>query len=445
MKKESIKPVLKAGITFPQGFTAAGVNCGLKKDKKAKDLMVAYSKVPAIAAGTFTTNLVKAAPVLVDIAQLKSGKAQAIVANSKNANACTGKQGLKDAQEMISLTAKELGIPAKSVLVASTGVIGQPMLMHKIRAGIKQAAKSLSVSGSSDAMQAIMTTDTFPKECAFEFIIDGKVVRLAGMVKGAGMIAPTMTPTGRPNYAKASSSKHATMLCFLTTDAAITHEALSAALSYSVNHSFNRITVDGDMSTNDTALILANGLAGNKTITKNSVGFKTFQEVLTMVTYHLAALIVKDGEGATKLVTLFILNARTEAEAKQIGFTIANSPLVKTALFGNDANWGRIMAAIGRSGVPVNPDKIDIYIKAILGKKNGGCKAQGCPAPSYQDRLQLVKKGIGTGYSEQIAKEIFSASELYLTIDLHQGKAGTNIITCDFSFDYIKINASYRS
>ncbi|MFB3894985.1 MAG: bifunctional glutamate N-acetyltransferase/amino-acid acetyltransferase ArgJ [bacterium] len=423
MKKAYLNPILKAGITFPQGYTAAGVNCGLKKDKTVKDLMIIYSKVPAVAAGTFTTNLVKAAPVLVDIEHLKSGKAQAIVANSKNANACTGKQGLEDARKMASLTAKELSIPAKSVLVASTGVIGQPMPMPKIRAGIKQAAKSLSVSGAADAMQAIMTTDTFSKEVGIEFKIDGKPVRLAGIAKGAGMIAPTMTPTGL----------HATMLCFLTTDAVITHEALSTALSYSVDHSFNQITVDGDMSTNDTAIILANGMAGNKIIIKNSAGFQRFKEVLTMVNTHLASLIAKDGEGATKLVTIFIRNARTETEAKQIGFTIANSPLVKTALFGNDANWGRIMAAIGRSGIPVNPDKIDISF----------CSKSENQKPKSE--ITLVKKGLGTGYSEAKAKLIMKSSELHLIIDLHQGKAGTRIQTCDFSFDYIKINASYRS
>jgi glutamate N-acetyltransferase/amino-acid N-acetyltransferase len=418
MKNKYMKPMVNGTITFPKGFTAAGVNCGLKKDKNAKDLMIIYSVVPAVAAGTFTTNLVKAAPVLVDMQQLKSGIAQAIVANSKNANACTGKRGLNDAKEMILFTAKELGILSKLVLVASTGVIGQPMSMDKIKTGIKQAAKSLSDSGASDAMQAIMTTDTFPKEIAVEIILGGKPVRLAGIAKGAGMIAPNM----------------ATMLCFLTTDCVISKSALSIVLQESVTQSFNLITVDGDTSTNDTALILANGLAGNKKIiSRSSSGFSAFQSALNYICAHLARLIIQDGEGATKFVELKIKNARTESEAKQIGFTIANSPLVKTAIFGNDANWGRIMAAIGRSGVAVNPDKIDIYLKGKSEIRNP------------KSEIKLVHNGLGTGYSEEKAKNILQSPEIKLVIDLHQGKSGISIQTCDLSIDYIKINASYRS
>jgi len=418
--------LINGGITAPQGFLASGIYCGLKKKPDAKDLMLIYSQVPAVAAGTFTTNLVKAAPVLVDMEQIKSGKAQAIIANSGNANACTGKKGLKDAWDMVNLTAKELGIPASSVLVASTGVIGQPLKMDKIKSGIKQAAKSLSTSGAADAMQAIMTTDTFPKEIAIEFQINGKSVRLAGIAKGAGMIAPNM----------------ATMLCFLTTDCAISKSALSTMLQESVAQSFNLITVDGDTSTNDIALILANGLAGNKKIrSPSSIGFSAFQSALNYVCAELARLIIKDGEGATKFVQVQIKNARTESEAKQIGFTIANSPLVKTAIFGNDANWGRIMAAIGRSGVAVNPERIDIYLDRKSEIRNSSI----LHPPSSLKPLQLVKNGIGTGYSEPLAKEIFSASGICLVIDLHQGKAGANVLTCDLSFDYIKINASYRS
>ncbi|MDI6784479.1 MAG: bifunctional glutamate N-acetyltransferase/amino-acid acetyltransferase ArgJ [bacterium] len=440
------------GITAPQGFIASGVYCGLKKKPDSKDLAIIYSEVPAVAAGTFTTNLVKAAPVLVDIQQIKSGTAQAIIVNSGNANACTGKQGLADAWQMVKLTAKELGIPASSVLVASTGVIGQPLKMDKIKSGIKLAAKSLSVSGASDAMSAIMTTDTFPKEIAIEFMIDNKSVRFAGIAKGAGMIAPNMNSSGKPDYAKASSGRHATMLCFITTDAAITKEALSAALQETVAPSFNRITVDGDMSTNDTSLILANGLAGNKTITKTSAGFKIFKEALLMVNIWLSSLIVKDGEGATKVVDILVLNARTESEAKQIGFTIANSSLVKTAIFGNDANWGRIMAAIGRSGVAVKPEKIDIYLQAKTErrrKREEGRKISSLILASgtsgHPSSLMLVQNGQGTGFSEPLAKEILQSPEIRLIIDLHQGKARASVLTCDLSFDYIKINASYRS
>jgi glutamate N-acetyltransferase/amino-acid N-acetyltransferase len=410
--------LIHGGITAPQGFLASGIYCGLKKKQDAKDLMLIYSQVPAVAAGTFTTNLVKAAPVLVDIQQMSSGITQAFIANSGNANACTGKQGLADAWQMAKLTAKELDIPVSSVLVASTGVIGQPLKMDKIRTGIKLAAKSLSVTGASDAMQAIMTTDTIPKEIAVAFQINGKPVRLAGIAKGAGMIAPNM----------------ATMLCFLTTDCAISKSALSTTLQESVAQSFNLITVDGDTSTNDTALILANGLAGNKKINSlNSTDFSAFQSALNFVCANLARLIVKDGEGATKFVEIIIKNAKTVSEAKQIGFTIANSPLVKTAIFGNDANWGRIMAAIGRSGISVNPEKIDIYLR---------CKSE---IRNPKSEIKLVHNGQGTGYSEEKAKEILQSPEIKIIIDLYQGKAGTSIQTCDLSFDYIKINASYRS
>ncbi|MCX7919528.1 MAG: bifunctional glutamate N-acetyltransferase/amino-acid acetyltransferase ArgJ [bacterium] len=418
---------INGGITAPHGFLASGISCGLKKKQDAKDLMLIYSEVPAVAAGTVTTNLVKAAPVLVDIEQLKSGTAQAVLANSGNANACTGKSGLQNAWEMVKLTAKYLQIPASSVLIASTGVIGQPLNMDKIRPGIKRAVESLSTTGANDAMYAIMTTDTFPKEIALELMITGKPVRIAGIAKGAGMIAPNMTITG----------KHATMLCFLTTDCAISKSALSTALQEAVSQSFNCITVDGDTSTNDTVLILANGLAGNNKInSRSSAGFSAFQSALNYVCAELARLIVQDGEGATKFVEIQIKNARTVKEAKQIGFTIANSPLVKTALFGNDANWGRIMAAIGRSGVAINPEKIDIV---LAGSK------QRVSSRTGETQLPLVINGQGTGFNEQKAKEILQSPEIKLVIDLHLGKAGITVQTCDLSFDYIKINASYRS
>lgn len=413
---------ISGGVTAPQGFKAAGINAGIKKTRK--DMALIVSDIPGTIAGTFTTNQVKAAPVQLDLQNIKSGKGQAFIVNSGNANACTGKAGLTDARLTTAEVGKVLHIDPKLVYVCSTGVIGQRLPMQKIFDGIHIAAKGLSVEGGADAAHAIMTTDRIPKEVAVEFTLGGKTCRLGGITKGAGMIAPNMTPSGL----------HATMLCFLTTDAAVSKDVLKSVLADAVQNSFNCVTVDNDCSTNDTVLLLANGLAGNKTLTKSSKkDLAIFQEAVQEVCLKLAKLIAKDGEGATKLIEVLVNQGKSAKEARQIAMTVANSPLVKTAIFGTDANWGRILCAVGYSGIPIHPEKIAI----ILGGKKENEK-------SYK-KVVLVKNGISSGYDESKAKEILSNPEILVEINLHQGKSSTTIWTCDFSLDYVKINASYRS
>ena len=413
--------IISGGITAPQGFKATGIQSGIKKFRK--DMALIYSEVPAVAAGTFTSNLVKAAPVILDLATLKkSGKGQAIIINSGNANACTGKPGMADAKKTQSEVAKELKIKPELVYVSSTGVIGQPLPMDKVLKGVKTAVKELSPEGGALAAEAIMTTDRMRKEIAVEFILDGKTCRMAGICKGAGMIGPAMV------------GPHATMLGYITTDAAINGKVLQTLLNDAVARSFNHVTVDNDQSTNDTMIALANGLAGNKVITsKSGKDLIQFTEALQFVCTYLAKLIAKDGEGATKFVEILVEGAKTEKDALVAAKTVANSPLVKTAIFGTDANWGRILCAVGYSGIPINPDKVDI----TLGGKNEDDK-------EYKT-LKLVKNGMGTGYDEPQAKKLLSHPEILILIDLKQGKAGSYAWTCDFSLDYVKINASYRS
>ncbi len=413
---------ISGGVTASQGFKAAGVNAGIKKTRK--DMTLIVSEIPGVIAGTFTTNQVKAAPVLLDLLHIKSGKGQAFIVNSGNANACTGKAGMTDAQRTAVEVGKVLHINPKLVYVGSTGVIGQRLPMQKIMNGIHLAAKELTVDGGANAAQAIMTTDRIPKEVAVEFTLGGKTCRLGGITKGAGMIAPNMTPSGL----------HATMLCFLTTDAAVSQKVLQSVLAHTVENSFNCVTVDNDCSTNDTVLLLANGLAGNKTVTPSSIkDIAVFKEAVQAVCLKLAKLIAKDGEGATKLIEVMVNQGKSTDASRQIALAVANSPLVKTAVFGRDANWGRILCAVGYSGIPIHPDKITI----VLGGKKENDK-------SYK-KVVLVKNGIGSGYDESKAKEILSHPEILIEINLHQGKSSSTIWTCDFSLDYVKINASYRS
>lgn len=389
------------------GFIAAGIAAGIKKNQM-KDLGLLYSEVPAVAAGVFTTNRVKAAPVLVSRERVKSGKARAILVNSGCANACTGRKGITDARQLTRLIAASLKIEAESVLLASTGVIGKPLPLEVMEKGIPNLVASLSPSGLGDAALAIMTTDTVPKAVITRGEINGKKVTLAGMAKGSGMISPRM----------------ATLLVFVLTDAAISPGALRKALREGVQGSFNRITVDGDMSTNDTLLVLANGKAGNQEITPANPGSKKFSLLLNHLLYSLAKKVAQDGEGVTKLVKIVVEKARALPEAEKVARAVANSPLVKTAFFGEDANWGRILCAAGYSGVPIDPEKVDIYF----------------------DDVNIVRHGQGTGLEEEDrATSVMKKREYTVRLNLHRGTQSTFLLTTDLSFDYVKINASYRS
>ena len=392
---------IEGGITCVPGIRATGVASGIKATG-AKDLVVIVCDEIATSAGTFTSNKVKSAPVLVSMERIKSGKAQAIVANSGNANACTGEQGLQDARRMAEITASELKIGPELVLVASTGKIGRPMPMDKVESGIKLAIPQLSDTGGHEAAQAIMTTDTFSKEAAVEFDIQGKKAHIGGMVKGAGMINPNM----------------ATMLCFMTTDVCIDQSLLQKALKTAVDRSFNMVCVDGDMSTNDTVIILANGKAGNNKIDKHNDDYNIFLDALTYSTTKLAKMIAKDGEGATKFIELQIKGAKTEQDARISAHAISRSPLLKCALFGEDPNWGRIMSSLGSSGIDMDQNAVDIWF----------------------DELKVVENGITTGFKEESAKNVLKKSEYNITIDLKVGKAQATLWTCDLSYDYVKIN-----
>jgi glutamate N-acetyltransferase/amino-acid N-acetyltransferase len=395
------------GITRPKGFVAAGVHCGVKKAKR--DLALVCSSVPATAAAVFTTNSVVAAPVMVDRTQLgTSSIAQAIVVNSGNANACTGERGLNDAWAMVKTTARVLGIPEQNVLVSSTGVIGQYLPLEKILTGIEQAAPALSAEGGIDAAQAIMTTDTFPKEGSVQLELSGVTVSLGGMAKGSGMIAPNMAP----------------MLAFVTTDVSISPEALRSALRQAVDRSFHRISVDGDTSTNDMVAVLANGLAGNRTITTSEdSSYPDFYAGLEFLLVKLAKMIVVDGEGATKFVEVKVVGAATEAIAVRAARSIANSNLVKTALHGEDANWGRVLAALGYSGISFDDAQVEISF----------------------GELPILRKNYFIEFSEAEAKRVLSQKEVTITVNLHQGTSAASFWTCDLSKEYVAINANYRT
>lgn len=389
------------------GFKAWGIHCGIKKTDK-KDLALIYSDRDAAVAGVFTKNRVKAACVLLDAAKVKSGQGQVIVANSGCANACTGKRGLADARATADIAARELGVSPASVYVASTGVIGEFLPMQKLEAGIVTAAGLLSPAGWEQATEAIMTTDLYPKLSIVQEEIGGKTITVAGIAKGSGMIHPDM----------------ATMLCFIMTDANLAAPLLKKCLLSSVETSFNSITVDGDTSTNDMVLCMANGAAENKRIAAGTREQKKFQACLDTVTRSLARQVVRDGEGATKFVELVVRGAKNPAEAKRAAVTVAKSSLVKTALFGEDANWGRIMAALGYSGVDMDESRTDISI----------------------GKAKLVEKGLGLGKAaDREAALALKQREVQITIDLHKGKAEATIWTCDLSNEYIKINAAYRS
>jgi len=397
---------IKGGITAPLGFRAGTAECGIKYSGRP-DVTVITSDVLANCAGVFTTNRIKAAPVLVSRERIRQGTARAIVANSGNANACTGEDGIEAAMAMAHETARLMKCEPSEVLVASTGVIGHVFPIKRVIKCLSTAVSNLSSTGSNLSAQAIMTTDTVPKEAAVEIDIGGATVKIGTIAKGAGMICPDM----------------ATMLCFITTDADIELSALRKALREAVESSFNCITVDGDMSTNDTVLMLANGKADNPTIRRRSKSFDVFSRALNNVCLEMAKAIVRDGEGATKFITIKVKSAPGREDARQVGLAIANSSLVKTAFFGEDPNWGRIICAAGYSGVPVDEANITIVLNDSVIFENGGTKRF--------NELELRKK--------------MSQKDLTLEIDLGMGKAETTIYTTDMSYKYVSINAEYTS
>jgi glutamate N-acetyltransferase/amino-acid N-acetyltransferase len=394
------------GVTTAAGFMAGAAMAAIKKADK-RDVAVIYSSVPATAAGVFTLNKVKAAPVLLSMDRLARGKAQALVVNSGNANACNGEQGMQDALAMTAEAAHALHIPAEMVLVASTGVIGKKMPMDKVLPGVREAAGLVSSEGGSLAAQAIMTTDTYQKEAAVRLELGGKTVTVGGMAKGSGMIHPNM----------------ATLLGFITTDAAISDVCLKQALGYAVDRSFNMITVDGDTSTNDMVVIMANGMAGNDMIKDASEDFMAFREALARVCDELAVAIARDGEGATKLIEVEVRNAGTEGDARLAARAVAGSSLVKAAMFGRDANWGRIICAAGYSGAVFDPEIVDIFLGDV----------------------QVAKDGGSLEFSEELALEALKGSTVKIIIDFKSGPFTATAWGCDLSYDYVKINADYRT
>ena len=406
---------IKGGVTAPLGFAAMGLRVGIKEgNPKKKDMAMIYSATPCVAAGTFTTNQVKAAPVKWDRDIIYcSPFVHAVVCNSGVANACTGEQGMKYCEEMAQATADALDIKKDEVLVASTGVIGAQLPMDKIVNGIGLLAPTLDETeeGGHMAAQAIMTTDTMPKEIAFEFEIGGKKCKIGAMCKGSGMIHPNMC----------------TMLAFLTTDAAITKKALQCALSEDVEDTYNMISVDGDTSTNDTVLLLANGMADNKKIKYGTKEYEQFKKALHYVNETLAKEMAGDGEGATALFEVKVVGAKTKEQAKVLSKSIVCSNLTKTAIAGHDANWGRILCAMGYSGAQFDPEKVDLFFESAAGK------------------LQIIENGVALNYSEEKATEILSEPKVTAIADLKEGDAAATAWGCDLTHEYISINADYRS
>jgi len=428
--KTKLSPI-SGSIVAPKGFRASGVFCDIKRlgtgkgsaKGKKRDLALIISDVPASVAGMFTTNQACAAPVKVCVERVKKGHAQAIVVNSGNANACTGKQGLADAREMVRFTERALALPSGSVLVGSTGRIGVTMPMDNVRAGIIEAALApgATPNHAARAAEAIMTSDTRAKQVAVEFKIGGKAVRIGGICKGAGMIQPGMSGNGtRP----ATQPLHATMLCFLTTDAAVGAKVLRAALQEAVAKSFNRITVDGDMSTNDTVLVLANGLAGNAKVAQGTAAFAVFQAALSHVCLELAKMIVRDGEGVSRFVTVRINGAKTFADADSAVRAVANSALVKTSWHGGDPNWGRIIAAVGYSPATMIENKVDI----------------GYSAPGSRKILWSLKRGQPTAATFKALCAAVAPREFDLHVNLHLGKASAVMYAADLTEEYVDFN-----
>jgi glutamate N-acetyltransferase/amino-acid N-acetyltransferase len=402
--------LITGGVCAAKGFTAGGIHCGIRKNHTKKDLAMVLSSVPASAAAVYTTNLVKGAPLTVTKEHLANGKARAVICNSGNANTCNA-DGIEIAEAMCAETAKALGIEASDVIVASTGVIGQSLDLTPIKAALPALASSLSETGGDDAAAAIMTTDTVDKQAAVEFTLGGKTCRLGGMAKGSGMIHPNM----------------ATMLVFITTDAAISPEMLRKALGSDVQETFNMVSVDGDTSTNDMVTLLANGLAGNEEITAEGPDFTLFMKALNTVTMALCRMIAGDGEGATRLLECVVTGAPSREIARVTAKSVICSSLVKAAMFGADANWGRILCAIGYSGAAVDVGKIDVAFRSAKGE------------------IPVCKNGAGIPFSEEKAKEILLEKEIDILVGLNDGPETATAWGCDLTYDYVKINGDYRT
>ncbi|MEG0296978.1 MAG: bifunctional glutamate N-acetyltransferase/amino-acid acetyltransferase ArgJ [Clostridium sp.] len=400
-----------SGVTAPKGFLAAGIHCGLKKNVIKKDLALIYSEVKANAWGVFTKNKVKGAPIYISKEHLANKSAQAIIINSGNANTCNGDDGLHKAKKMAILQAKELGLKPHEVLVASTGVIGIPLNIDAIKDGIPLLTNSLTPTGGHEASTAIMTTDTFSKELSVTFELDGKEVTIGAMAKGSGMIEPNM----------------GTMLGFITTDINICPNLLKESLKECVDVSFNRVSVDGDTSTNDTVFILANGLAENTLIEENNNNYSTFLKYLKEICVEISKMIARDGEGATKLMECTISNAKNEKEAEILSKSVINSSLVKTAIFGADANWGRILCALGYTKIDFNPENIDVAFSSKVGT------------------IEVCKAGAGLPFDEAKAKEILNEENIKILVNMNAGTSEVTTWGCDLSYEYVRINGDYRS
>ena len=401
---------IEGSVCAPKGYSAAGVHCGIRANQAKKDLALIVSDKIANAAAVYTSNLVKGAPLLVTKENLADGKARAVICNSGNANTCNA-NGIEVAETMAKLTGDVLGIPAGDVVVASTGVIGQPLPVERIEAALPDLAGMLSPEGQADAARAILTTDTVAKEVAVEFTLGGRTCRLGGIAKGSGMIHPNL----------------ATMLVFLTTDAAISSQMLQKALSTDVRKSFNMVSVDGDTSTNDMVVILANGMAGNPDITEENEDFATFMQALNTVTVCLCRMIAGDGEGATKLLQCIVTGAPDEGTAKIVAKSVICSSLTKAAMFGADANWGRVLCAIGYSGAQVDVHKVDVAFRSAEGI------------------IEVCSMGAGVDFSEEKAKQILLAPEIDILVELNSGAFGATAWGCDLTYDYVKINGDYRT
>ena len=402
--------IINGGVCAAKGFMASGVHCGVRKNRTKKDISLIFSETKASAAATYTTNLVKGAPLTVTKNHISDGFAQAVICNSGNANTCNA-NGVEIAEEMSALTASALGIDAKDVVVASTGVIGQPLNIEPIKEGIPKLKKLLSKDGSTDAAEGIMTTDVKLKEIAVEFEIDGKVCHMGGIAKGSGMIHPNM----------------ATMLVFITTDVSIAPEMLQKALSKDITNTFNMISIDGDTSTNDMVTVLANGMAGNKEITTEGKDYDEFMKALNTVNVYLCKMIAADGEGATKLLECCVTGADDEQTAKTVAKSVVCSSLLKAAMFGADANWGRVLCAIGYSGAKIDVSKVGVSFKSSKGE------------------IEVCKNGAGVDFSEERAKEILLENEIEIAVSLGDGNISVSAWGCDLTYDYVKINGDYRT
>ena len=409
IKVKSMK-IIEGGVCAAKGFKANGIHCGVRHNRKKRDIAMIVSDTLCSAAAVYTTNLVKGAPIQVNKKHLEDGKAQAVICNSGNANTCNA-NGVEIAEKMSELTASALGLNANDIIVASTGVIGQPLNIEPIANGIPELVKGLSVDGGKYAAEGIMTTDTVSKEIAVEFTVGGKTCKIGGIAKGSGMIHPNM----------------ATMLVFITSDVAISPEMISKALRSDVQETFNMISVDGDTSTNDMVVVMANGLAGNKEITTDGEDFNEFMKALNTVTVHLCRMIVGDGEGATKMLECSVSGAKTKEDAKKVAKSVVCSTLLKAAMFGADANWGRVLCAIGYSGANVDVDKVDMAFVSPKG------------------RVDVCKNGSGIEFSEEIAKEVLLERDITIEVKLNDGEFSSCAWGCDLTYDYVKINGDYRT